>query len=87
MRTPGAAANRGNCSQACRLPYTVNDTAGHIMAHDKHVRSLTDNDQSANLRALIDAGIGSSKIEGRYKGPLQGHGRCQEHHRPLPPAA
>ncbi|HEY8879242.1 MAG TPA: DUF3656 domain-containing protein, partial [Roseateles sp.] len=36
-------------------------------AHDKHVLSLKDNDQSANLEALIDAGIRSFKIEGRYK--------------------
>ncbi|MFN0185244.1 MAG: peptidase U32 family protein [Aquabacterium sp.] len=63
----GRSANRGNCSQECRLPYTVKDAAGRIVAHDKHVLSLKDNDQSANLRALIDAGIRSFKIEGRYK--------------------
>ena len=28
---------------------------------------MKDNDQSANLRALIDAGVSSFKIEGRYK--------------------
>jgi type IV secretory pathway TrbL component len=37
------------------------------VAHDKHVLSLKDNDQSANLAALVDAGIRSFKIEGRYK--------------------
>jgi collagenase-like PrtC family protease len=63
----GRSANRGNCSQECRLPYTVTDTAGRIVAHDKHVLSLKDNDQSANLEALVDAGIRSFKIEGRYK--------------------
>ena len=63
----GRSANRGNCSQECRLPYTVTDAAGHVMAHDKHVLSLKDNNQSANLRALVDAGIRSFKIEGRYK--------------------
>ncbi|MFM1991416.1 MAG: hypothetical protein RJA99_4373 [Pseudomonadota bacterium] len=63
----GRSANRGNCSQECRLPYTVLDTAGRIVAHDKHVLSLKDNDQSANLEALVDAGIRSFKIEGRYK--------------------
>jgi putative protease len=31
------------------------------------VLSLKDNDQSANLEALVDAGIRSFKIEGRYK--------------------
>jgi collagenase-like PrtC family protease len=63
----GRSANRGNCSQECRLPYTVTDTQGRIVAHDKHVLSLKDNNQSANLRALIDVGISSFKIEGRYK--------------------
>ena len=63
----GRSANRGNCSQECRLPYTVLDAAGRVVAHDRHVLSLKDNDQSANLEALIDAGIRSFKIEGRYK--------------------
>ena len=63
----GRSANRGDCSQACRLPYTVTDPQGRIIAHEKHVLSMKDNDQSANLRSLIDAGIRSFKIEGRYK--------------------
>jgi putative protease len=63
----GRSANRGNCSQECRLPYTVLDGAGRVVAHDKHVLSLKDNDQGANLAALADAGIRSFKIEGRYK--------------------
>ncbi len=63
----GRSANRGSCSQECRLPYTVTDGQGRIVAHDKHVLSLKDNNQSANLAALVDAGIRSFKIEGRYK--------------------
>lgn len=63
----GRSANRGNCSQECRLPYTVKDQAGQIIAHDKHVLSLKDNDQSDNLEALVDAGVRCFKIEGRYK--------------------
>ena len=63
----GRSANRGNCSQECRLPFTVKDQAGHIIAHDKHVLSLKDNDQSHNLEALVDAGVRCFKIEGRYK--------------------
>ncbi|MGA1285863.1 MAG: peptidase U32 family protein [Rubrivivax sp.] len=63
----GRSANRGNCSQECRLPYTVTDAQGRIVAHDKHVLSLKDNDQSANLALLVDAGVRSFKIEGRYK--------------------
>ncbi|WP_310450622.1 U32 family peptidase [Sulfuritalea sp.] len=63
----GRSANRGECSQACRLPYTLEDEAGRIVAHDKHLLSMKDNDQSANLAALIEAGIRSFKIEGRLK--------------------
>ncbi len=63
----GRSANRGDCSQACRLPYEVKDSQGRIVAHDKHVLSMKDNNQSENLRALIDAGARSFKIEGRYK--------------------
>jgi putative protease len=63
----GRSANRGECSQACRLPYTLEDEAGRIVAHDKHLLSMKDNDQSANLRALVEAGIRSFKIEGRLK--------------------
>jgi len=63
----GRSANRGDCSQACRLPYQVSDMEGRIVAHDKHVLSMKDNNQSGNLEALIDAGIRSFKIEGRYK--------------------
>ncbi len=63
----GRSANRGSCSQECRLPYTLLDEAGRVVAHDQHLLSMKDNDQSANLRFLIDAGIRSFKIEGRYK--------------------
>ncbi len=63
----GRSANRGDCNQACRLPYEVLDGQGRIIAHEKHVLSMKDNNQSGNLRALIDAGVRSFKIEGRYK--------------------
>ncbi|MDO8788229.1 MAG: U32 family peptidase [Sulfuritalea sp.] len=63
----GRSANRGECSQACRLPYTLQDEAGRVVAHDKHLLSMKDHDQSANLQALIKAGIRSFKIEGRLK--------------------
>ncbi|GLS12965.1 protease [Hydrogenophaga electricum] len=63
----GRSANRGDCSQACRLPYEVKDSQGRIVAHDKHVLSMKDNNQSNNLREIIDAGVRSFKIEGRYK--------------------
>jgi len=63
----GRSANRGECSQECRLPYRLEDSQGRVIGNDKHYLSMKDNDQSANLRALIGAGISSFKIEGRYK--------------------
>jgi 23S rRNA 5-hydroxycytidine C2501 synthase len=63
----GRSANRGDCSQACRLPYTLTDGEGHVVAYEKHLLSLKDNDQGANLGALLDAGVRSFKIEGRLK--------------------
>ncbi len=63
----GRSANRGDCSQACRLPYHVLDAQGRYIAHDQHVLSMKDNNQGANLAALVDAGVRSFKIEGRYK--------------------
>ncbi|WP_318387767.1 U32 family peptidase [Enterobacter sp.] len=63
----GRSANRGDCSQACRLPYTLKDDQGRVVSYEKHLLSMKDNDQTANLAALIDAGVRSFKIEGRYK--------------------
>ncbi|WP_392566835.1 U32 family peptidase [Utexia brackfieldae] len=63
----GRSANRGDCSQACRLPYTLKDDQGRVVAYEKHLLSMKDNDQSANLIELIESGVRSFKIEGRYK--------------------
>ncbi len=63
----GRSANRGDCSQACRLPFTLSDQQGGVVAFDKHLLSMKDNNQSANLAALVEAGVRSFKIEGRYK--------------------
>ena len=63
----GRSANRGDCSQACRLPYQVLDAQGRFVAHDAHVLSMKDNNQSLNIAPLIGAGVRSFKIEGRYK--------------------
>ncbi len=63
----GRSANRGDCSQACRLPYTLEDEQGRVVAFEKHLLSVKDNNQTQNLRALVKAGVRSFKIEGRYK--------------------
>ena len=49
------------------MPYQVIDDKGRFVAHDKHVLSMKDNNQSENIAALVDAGVRSFKIEGRYK--------------------
>ena len=49
----GRSANRGDCSQACRSPYTLTDKDGGVVAFDKHLLSMKDNNQSANLEALL----------------------------------
>ncbi len=63
----GRSANRGDCSQACRLPYTLKDDQGRVVAYDKHLLSMKDNNQTDNLLDLVEAGVRSFKIEGRYK--------------------
>ncbi len=63
----GRSANRGECAQMCRLPYSLEDENGHTIVSNQHLLSLKDNNQSANLRALADAGISAFKIEGRLK--------------------
>ena len=63
----GRSANRGECAQYCRLPYTLVDGRGRIVARDKHLLSLRDLNQSDRLEELLDAGVSSLKIEGRLK--------------------
>ncbi|UNP89216.1 U32 family peptidase [Aeromonas encheleia] len=64
----GRSANRGECAQLCRLPCSLQKPDGEVLVADSHLLSLKDMDQSANLEALIEAGIRSFKIEGRLKG-------------------
>ncbi len=63
----GRSANRGDCAQICRLPFDIFDEDGQIIRKNCHALSLKDNNQSGNLAELIDAGVRSFKIEGRYK--------------------
>ncbi len=79
----GRSANRGSCSQECRLPYTVTDGQGRVIAHEKHVLSIKDNDQSANLRRADRR----RRAQLQDRGPLQGPRLRQERHRALPAAA
>ncbi|WP_306603322.1 U32 family peptidase [Azonexus sp.] len=63
----GRSANRGECSQACRLPYTLVDEKGKVITENQHLLSMKDNNQTDNLLALVKAGVSSFKIEGRLK--------------------
>ncbi len=54
------SANRGACAQPCRLKYNVNDKSNYIM-------SLKDLSALSMLKEIVDAGVGSLKIEGRVK--------------------
>lgn len=63
----GRSANRGECAQMCRLPWSLKDADGTLLAERHHLLSLKDNNQTGNLDALVDAGIRSFKIEGRLK--------------------
>ena len=63
----GRSANRGECSQYCRLPYNLTDSTGRELVKNKHLLSLKDLDMSDHLEELIDAGVSTLKIEGRLK--------------------
>lgn len=63
----GRSANRGECAQICRLPYTMRDFSGRVIAEKKHLLSLRDFNASASLNDLLQAGVSSFKIEGRLK--------------------
>lgn len=63
----GRSANRGECAQFCRLPYSLFDGNGKCIVRDKHLLSLKDLNQSNRLEDLINAGATSFKIEGRLK--------------------
>lgn len=63
----GRSANRGECAQYCRLPYSMVDAGGTEIVHDKHLLSLKDMNRADQLEALLDAGVWSLKIEGRLK--------------------
>ena len=63
----GRSANRGECAQFCRLPFTLMDAEGRVISRDKHLLSLRDMNRMDRLEELLDAGVTSLKIEGRLK--------------------
>ena len=66
----GRSANRGQCAQACRLPYGLIDN-GELKELGDFSYLLSPQDLCGldHVPALIDAGVSCLKIEGRLKDP------------------
>ena len=67
----GRSANRGQCAQACRLPYRlVVDDRERDLGDVEYLLSPQDLVAGEAVQALAEiAGVASLKIEGRLKGP------------------
>ncbi len=66
----GRSANRGQCAQACRLPYDlVCDGRTIDLGDQRYLLSPQDLAAYALAPELLDAGVASFKIEGRLKTP------------------
>jgi len=63
----GRSANRGECSQSCRMQYSLLDKNGKTLIKDKYLLSLKDLNLESYLKDLMYAGVSSFKIEGRMK--------------------
>ncbi|MCE9563526.1 MAG: DUF3656 domain-containing protein [Planctomycetes bacterium] len=65
----GRSANRGQCAQACRLPYEmIVDGTARDLGDRAYLLSPQDLAAYDHIKPLIDAGVISFKIEGRLKG-------------------
>lgn len=66
----GRSANRGECAQACRLPYDlIVDGEKKEMGNIAYLLSPKDLAALDLIPELIEAGVSSFKIEGRLKSP------------------
>ena len=67
----GRSANRGLCAQPCRLPYDLVDEKGRAIEAAGRTRPLCPKDActAGDVGALMAAGVGSLKVEGRMKAP------------------
>lgn len=65
----GRSANRGLCAQPCRLLYELVDEAGRQLNAPERTRPLCPKDActAADIDAMLAAGVGALKIEGRMK--------------------
>ena len=71
----GRSANRGDCTQPCRLPYALVDEAGEDRAEVVGDRLLCPRDYLSvrHVPELVAAGVSALKIEGRMKNPAYVH--------------
>ncbi|HEX2861521.1 MAG TPA: DUF3656 domain-containing protein, partial [Lacunisphaera sp.] len=66
----GRSANRGECAQACRMPYElVSDGTRVDLGDRRYLLSPQDLSGLEVLPDLVGAGVASLKIEGRLKSP------------------
>jgi putative protease len=66
----GRSANRGECAQACRMPYELISDGKQVPLGDKkYLLSPQDLAGLEVLPELVRAGVASLKIEGRLKSP------------------
>ena len=63
----GRSADRGECIQACRSLYDLQDASGKVLVRNKALLSLRDFKLLDRLEDLAEAGVCSFKIEGRLK--------------------
>lgn len=64
------SANRGECAQACRMPYElIVDGALRDLGDKRYLLSPQDLAAIREIPALVQRGIASFKIEGRLKSP------------------
>src|SRR5690349_6457385 len=66
----GRSANRGQCAQACRLPYEMLvDGQVAPLGDARYLLSPGDLFALRQIPEIVDIGISALKIEGRYKDP------------------
>ncbi len=64
----GRSANRGQCAQACRLPYELMvDGAIQPLADARYLLSPGDLFALRQIPEIVEIGVSAVKIEGRYK--------------------
>jgi putative protease len=64
----GRSANRGQCAQACRLPYEmIVDGVARPLADSRYLLSPGDLYALREIPEIVNLGVSGLKIEGRYK--------------------